>query len=197
MVSMSDLERVTGLVLRTYASGDSDLVLRILTKERGKISAIAKHTRSTRKTSASTLDLFDCGEFELRQGRAQLKVVKSFSPSTTMHHLREGLDVLTLASVACEVADLLHIEEGGPAEHALETAISGLKGMSALQPLRANCAILFKTVAELLSDAGFLDPEELGRGSRDGLVTLLRTVESCSERQLNSRLQLEEVLKRL
>ncbi len=194
---MQELEKVTGIVLRTHASGDSDLVLRILTVEEGKISALAKLTRSTRKTSAPSVDVFDCGQFELRRGRGSLRLVKGFVPKAPMHHLRESLDVLTLASVACEVTDFLHLEDGGPQRICFEALMTCLKDLSSRVGMRENCAVLFRGVADLLSDAGFLDSSSVGRGSRDALIALLTQVERATERSLNSKPALIDIVKRL
>lgn len=197
MHSGQELQKVTGIVLRTHASGDSDLVLRILTAEEGKISSLAKLTRSTRKTSSPSIDVFDCGQFELRRGRGSLRLVKGFVPDAPMHHLRESLDVLTLASVACEVTDFLHLEDGGSQPACYEALMTCLTGLSSRAELRENCSVLFRGVAELLSDAGFLDSATIGRGSRDALVGLLTQVERATERSLNSKQALIDMVKRL
>lgn len=194
---MIELNKLHGIVLRTYASGDSDLVVRILTQEEGKIAAIAKQNRSTKRTSSASIDVFDCGQFELKRGRGPLRLIKGFTPDRPMHHLRENLDVLTLASVACEVTDILHLEDGGPMLVSYEALANCLSQLSSRSSLKENCAVLFHGLGELLGDAGFLDTSALGRGSRDALVRLMSEAEKAAEKELKTKSSLLELVGRL
>ena len=115
-----------------------------------------------------------------------------------MHHLRESLDVLTLASVACEITDVLSMEDSGTGVGlGFEALLECLSAMNSRLTLRENCAVLFQAVAALLGEAGFLDTTTIGRGSRDALLGLIIEAERVSERQLRSKQSLLEIIRRL
>jgi DNA repair protein RecO (recombination protein O) len=57
------------IVLRTHAFGEADLVVHLLTPERGRIAAIAKHARKSVKRFPGSLDLFNHLRVEVRPHR--------------------------------------------------------------------------------------------------------------------------------
>ena len=48
-----------GIVIRTHASGDSNLVVKLMTPERGKLALFAKSARASSKNFRSGLEVFD------------------------------------------------------------------------------------------------------------------------------------------
>ncbi len=184
---------VNGIILRTYASGESDLVLRLLTAEEGKVSAIAKQSRKSKKRVAS-LDIFDHGTFELVSGRGSLLVVRNYTPLPAFRQLREDLWRISTASVICESADLLIIEGGGAEDHSFEDVKTILTALNTSSSIEETLRICFLGLSNLLIRAGFHDPEQQGLASAKQLVILLNKIEKTSGRALLSRTQLLSLL---
>lgn len=58
-----------GIVLRTREFGEADLIVQLLTPERGRVAAVAKHARKSVKRFPGSLDLFNHLQVELRPHR--------------------------------------------------------------------------------------------------------------------------------
>jgi DNA repair protein RecO (recombination protein O) len=58
-----------GVVLRTREFGEADLIVHLLTPERGRVSLIAKHARKSVKRFPGSLDLFNHLQAEVRPHR--------------------------------------------------------------------------------------------------------------------------------
>jgi DNA repair protein RecO (recombination protein O) len=56
-----------GLLLRSTAFGEADSVVQLFTREHGRISALARAARSSRRRFAGTLGLLVLADFDLRQ----------------------------------------------------------------------------------------------------------------------------------
>lgn len=95
-----------GIVLKTTALGESDLIVTILTRKLGKISAVVRSARSSKKRFLGGVEIFDSGLFELQipKGKSQLYSTINISSRKSFSGLRENLDKLSLASYALEVA---------------------------------------------------------------------------------------------
>lgn len=95
-----------GIVLKTTALGESDLIVTILTKTLGKISVVVRSARSSKKRFLGGVEIFDSGLFELQipKGKSQLYGTINITSRKSFTGLRENLHKLTLASYALEVA---------------------------------------------------------------------------------------------
>ena len=196
MASSTFNKSLDGLVLRTYPSGEADLVLRILTATEGKISAIAKHGRKGGKRLGSNLESFDCGRFELRLGRGPLPVINSFAPISNFHRLRESLDKISAAALLCEISDLLALE-GAPQDSSPFVMVTC--GLDRIQNAANRAELLkaaFEATSNLMCEAGFLNREALGQGTTKRFSQLLSQVESCLDKRLATRSAFEDVLKK-
>ena len=98
-------EAMPALVLRTIEFGEADLIVHLLTPDRGRVTAMAKHARRSVRRFAGSLDLFNYLEVKLhprRRGGMPLldraKLVSAFLPLRA-HPLRYAL--------ACYVVELL------------------------------------------------------------------------------------------
>lgn len=97
-----------GIILQTYPLRESDLVIRILTSESGRISAFARGARRSKKRFMGGLDLFDCGTFELREpsNKSQLFELIHLEDRCIWLGLRKNLLVFSLASLSLEVCQI-------------------------------------------------------------------------------------------
>ena len=195
MSDTHEAKTLEGIVLRAYPSGESDLVLRILTPAEGKISAIAKHVRKSGKRFSGTLDLFDCGRFEIHSGRGSLPLVRGFNPITSFAALRGSLDKIAAAALLCETIDYLSLEGAGHEEHnQYETLVLGLRTIESATSRAEILSAAYDCCAHLVLQAGFLDPAQLGAGTTKKLRLLLNHIETCVEKKLTARPAFDSVI---
>lgn len=100
------LYNVDGIIIRVRDFDEADKVAVILTREEGKIQAIARGARRPRSRYAAAMQLFTHVKAQLYHGRqldtlSQVDIVESF------RHLREDLVRMAYATYACEVMDAL------------------------------------------------------------------------------------------
>jgi DNA repair protein RecO (recombination protein O) len=105
-----------GVVLRTREFGEADLIVHLLTPERGRISAIAKHARKSKRRFPGSLDLFNHLHAEVRPhrrgGMPLLQRARLLSPFLA---LREEPARYGLACYLIELLGKLAPEDGaGP-----------------------------------------------------------------------------------
>lgn len=189
--------KIEGIIVRTYPYGESDIICRVITSARGKACLIAKHARSSKKRFPSSLDIFDSGIFEVKNGKGSMHVILSFKPRAIFRRTRENLDKLVAASVLCESFDLLvHEEFEGGLEY-FETLSLGLQAIEESDDLKEIMRALFLSLRGLLSYSGFFRPEtELGP-SANNLLLLLNKVEESAEKELTSKTELGRTIQRM
>lgn len=190
--------RVEGVILRTYPSREADLVLRILSRDQGKISVIAKGARKNQKKFGARFDLFDRGAFELLLGRGSLQVVAGFLPEPAWRRLREDLDKLAAASFLCEAFDLLTYEdERNEAAKVFELLLLGLEAIDNAASAREALRAAYLSSAQLLELSGY-SGEHAGRapGTR-ALRSVIDSIEDVAERKLETKSALLETISRL
>ena len=123
---MSQTEHTAGLVIRVRR--DKDVLLTLLTPERGKINVIAKGARSLRGPQMALSQLFTYGDFELyRRGDAYW--LNTGEVRENFFSLSQDLDSLNLASYFCEVAAYVS-EFDTPAEELLRLLLNTLHFLS-------------------------------------------------------------------
>ncbi|MBN8548432.1 MAG: DNA repair protein RecO [Deltaproteobacteria bacterium] len=186
-----------GIIIRAHPSGESDLVLRIICRDEGKISAMAKHARTSKRRYGSRLDLFDRGSFELKKGRGSLLLVDKFSPAPAFRNLRDDLARLTIASVICESFDYLLLEGAGDGDDVFSLLNSGLEALDQTRTLKESLRACHTVLGNLLTLAGFLDPAQQPEPSAKNLFRLLQHLETCSEKELQSKASLIQLVESL
>lgn len=93
-----------GIILRSYKLGESDKILRVLTREHGKRSAVAKGVRKTTSRFGARLEPLTMARMLLYVGRS-MDTVKQVEIETSFHEVREDLDLFFHASAMVEVVD--------------------------------------------------------------------------------------------
>lgn len=188
---------VPALVLRITPYRDSDIIAHLLTPSLGKISAIARHARHSRKRFPSSLDLFDRGTARLSRERNGAFGVKEFTPSHSLKRIRDNLDKLTLASLLCETFDLLlHEQSGDDLREVFEILDLSLNAIDEATDLKGSLRAVYVALASLTRHAGIIDLAEAPPGSK-ALATLLDAIERFTERRLATRSALDPMLKKL
>lgn len=139
--------RSEAIVLRTYKFAEADLICVLLTREHGKVRAVAHGVRRTSSRLGSRMEMLDHVDVLLARGRTELLSVRQVESRGAFDHLRSDYARLSAALVIVETADAATIED-----HADDVffemvcrALTSL-GEAATPPVVAT-AFLFKTLA--------------------------------------------------
>lgn len=102
--------KTEGIVLRIRNLGEADRIVTLYTKERGKLSTVARGARRIRNRLLSPTQVFTHGRYLIFPGKglhnlAQAEIVNSGQP------IRDDLEKLAYASYITELLDALTVEE--------------------------------------------------------------------------------------
>lgn len=100
---MAAVTTLSALVLGHTDYGDNDRIVQLITAEKGRISALAKGARSSKKRFTGTLELGSRVEATLRPGRGELW---HFQAAELVHghpHIRSFLESISLSAYLCEI----------------------------------------------------------------------------------------------
>lgn len=176
-----------GIILRTFASGESDLVIRVLIETGEKIALFARRARQSKGRFGASCDTFDRGRVEYRPGRGELNILSSFSPITSYPEIRRDLAKVSAAIFLCEVFDLLipeHLKEESATYEILCLGLSGITEATDAKEVLRSC---FLTLEGLLRILGILPEDGERTPSAKNLAQLCEFVEHHSERRLESK----------
>ncbi|MGV3758692.1 MAG: DNA repair protein RecO [Actinomycetota bacterium] len=110
------LYRDEGIVLRTHKLGEADRIVRVLTRQHGKVRAVAKGVRKTKSRFGARLEPTMHLQLLFYEGRGDLDIVTQGETVDHFRAVREDLDRLTRAVAMLEAADQLSLEgEANPA----------------------------------------------------------------------------------
>lgn len=174
--------RSQAVVLRKVAYGESDLILTLLARNRGKLSALARGARQSKRRFGAALELFTVSTVELRAHRSELWTLSSAESTASFGELARDMAALAHGSYATELVRELGAPEQPEPEvfdllidlyralsargartdvlRAFELALLGLLGMA---PTLEACAACGRSGAALERGA-LMDP------SRGGVV---------------------------
>jgi DNA repair protein RecO (recombination protein O) len=97
--------KLTGIVLRVVDTGDSDRVVTLLTRERGKVGAFARGARASRRRFGGSLEPFTLVVAEVRErSGSELLGLEQVSPLDAFGGIRAELARIACASYAAELA---------------------------------------------------------------------------------------------
>ena len=94
----------TGLILHRIDLGENDRILTVFTREKGKISAVAKGARRSSSRFSGATELFMQARLQLGVGRT-LDVVSQCEIQNSFVALRSDLQRLVRATYFCELLD--------------------------------------------------------------------------------------------
>ncbi len=139
------LYRDEGIVLRTHKLGESDRIVSVLTKGRGKVRAVAKGVRKTKSRFGSRLEPPTHVQLQLYEGR-ELHTVTQVETIDHFRAIRDDLDRLTRAVSMLEAADQLSLEgEANPALY--EMLLGALRALAGHHGPLVLPAFFFKVLA--------------------------------------------------
>src|SRR3954451_17104293 len=110
---MSGTLKTEAIVLRSLRYGEADRILHLYTRDRGRVSAMAKGVRRTRTRFGGRLEPFFRLDMVLYEGRSELLTVTSAETVAPHARLREHAGALDAAARACDAVARL-FETGEP-----------------------------------------------------------------------------------
>ena len=122
------LYRDEGIVLRTHKLGESDRIVSIYTRGRGKVRAVAKGVRKTKSRFGARLEPPTHLQLLLYEGR-ELDVVTQADTLDHFRPIRDDLDRLTRAVAMLEAVDQLGLE-GEPNEPVYQMLLGALRALA-------------------------------------------------------------------
>ncbi len=192
------IQRVRGIVLRANPSRDADLILHILSPKRGKLSVVAKHARRNKRQFGTTLEVLDCGRFELKQSKGNLLSLYTYSPETNFKEIRDSLDKITAASFLCELYDTFSFE--GIQEHASEMyefLYLALRSLTEEDKIETILRSTFLCAAQLMMLAGYLDKDQVGAPSANNFLRLLSHIKTHAEQRIFTESEIKRLIERV
>lgn len=176
-MSFSRLIKVEAVILKRRNIGEADRLITLFSKERGKISAMAKGIRKITSKRAPHLEVFSRTILMLHKGDRFDTITEVF-PIETYSTLRKHLDRVNAAYMLCESVDALLPEHQ---EHfdVYTQMIRALTHLEYAEPSRVFLAEFLKT---LLVSLGFLTV------SKELTVDeLIAYIEQLTERRLKTK----------
>ena len=91
-------------MIRTYKSGEADRIVVLMTEDEGKVRAVAKGARKSKRTAA-LLEPMSHVDVQLYRGKGDLDTVTQVQAASTFNAIRTDLDRLTRAASFVEAVD--------------------------------------------------------------------------------------------
>ena len=137
------------VVLRRLEYGEADRILTLLTREYGKLGAIAKGARRGKARAGSSLDLFSHSQMMLAKGH-NLDVVTQVQRAGDSRHISGDLARTAYASLVTEVVDKV-LEERHPVDEIFELVVDTLARLNETErSARADTAWFLMRMLDLL-----------------------------------------------
>jgi DNA repair protein RecO (recombination protein O) len=143
-----------GIVLRTYSLGEADRIITILTREHGKIRAVAKGVRREKSRFGARLEPFMRDQLQLYQGRSDLQIVsQAVCVGPYSHSIMTDFPSYEAATLMAEVADDLIGDDQGPSGSQYILFVGAISALS--RRLHAPWQIAQSYMLRSLSQAGW------------------------------------------
>jgi DNA repair protein RecO (recombination protein O) len=125
--------QTTAVVLSTLDYGDADRIVRLLTPDKGRVSALARRARARQPRFGGALDVGNRTEVTLRAGRGSLWFLNAAKLQDGRAGAHQDLSLLSLLAYACELCGGLAREDSPEPRlyGLLDTAATLLDAMTA------------------------------------------------------------------
>lgn len=120
--------RDEGVVLRTQKLGEADRIVTLLTRNHGKIRAVAKGVRRTASKFGARLEPFMVADVQIYEGRSLDIISQAESLGSYGASIVDDYPRYTAASVMVETADKVTESEGSPQQYLL--LVGALRSLS-------------------------------------------------------------------
>jgi DNA repair protein RecO (recombination protein O) len=138
--------REVGIVLRTMRLGESDKIVTIVTRGRGKVRAVAKGVRKTKSRFGGRLEPLTHVALQLYEGR-NLDTITQVETIDHFKAIREDLDRLTQATTMLEVVDAI-VQEGEENPRLHQMLLGALRTLEAQPSPLVVPAFFWKLLAQ-------------------------------------------------
>jgi DNA repair protein RecO (recombination protein O) len=147
------LYRDEAVVLRTHKLAEADRIVTLLTREHGRVRAVAKGVRRTTSRFGSRLEPFTHVDLMLAEGRNLDTVTQAETLSSFSGTLGNDYERYTAGTVMLETAERLASEEKQPSVQQFLLLVGGLRAMAAGE--RRPAQVLDSYLLRALSVAGY------------------------------------------
>ena len=120
--------RDEAVVLRTHKLGEADRIVTLLTRQHGKVRAVAKGVRRTGSKFGSRLEPFMVADLQLYEGRSLDVVTQAESLGSYGALITQDYSAYTAANAMVEAADKLTEAEGSLQQYLL--LVGALRSLS-------------------------------------------------------------------
>lgn len=121
--------RDSGVVLRTHQLGEADRIITLLTRDHGRVRAVARGVRRTASKFGARLEPLGLVDAQFHVGRSLDSVTQVESLFSFGADLAGDYPRWTTAQVLCETAERLTPEEGAPALQQFQLLVGGLRAL--------------------------------------------------------------------
>ena len=125
------LYRDEAIVLRTHKLGEADRIITLLTRQHGRVRAVAKGVRKTTSRWGSRLEPFTHVDLQLAEGRNLDVITQADTLDAFPSRLGDHYDRYTAGTVMLETAERLVTEEKQPSLQQFLLLVGGLRAMTA------------------------------------------------------------------
>ncbi|GAA4694047.1 DNA repair protein RecO [Nocardioides conyzicola] len=147
------LYRDEAIVLRTHKLGEADRIITLLTRQHGRVRAVAKGVRRTTSRFGSRLEPFTYVDLQLAEGRNLDTITQAETITPFAKGLGLDYDRYTAGTVMLETADRLVTEEREPSVQQFLLLVGGLRAMTAGE--HAPSQVLDSYLLRSLAVAGY------------------------------------------
>lgn len=107
--------KADGIVIRTREYGESDKLITIFSRDRGKLEAVAKGVRKPTSSQRGGTQLFTYADFLIYKGKS-LDTVNQTHPKESFVHIWDDFDKTIAASCMAELLDIATVREQSDSE---------------------------------------------------------------------------------
>jgi DNA repair protein RecO (recombination protein O) len=123
------LYRDEAIVLRTHKLGEADRIVTLLTRNHGRVRAVAKGVRRTTSKFGARLEPFTHVDVQLAEGRNLDTITQAESHTLFASELGADYERYTAGTVMLETAERVVTEEKQPAVQQFLLLVGGLRAM--------------------------------------------------------------------
>ncbi len=123
------LYRDEAIVLRTHKLGEADRIITLLTRQNGRVRAVAKGVRRTTSRFGSRLEPFTHVDLQLAEGRSLDVITQAETRGAYAAGIGLDYDRYTAGTAMLETAERLVVEEREPAVQQFVLLLGALRAM--------------------------------------------------------------------
>ncbi len=166
-MSLVNLYRDEGVVLRTQKLGEADRIITVLTRGHGRVRAVGKGVRRTRSKFGARLEPFTHVDLQLYAGRSLDIVQQAETLGSYGEHIADDYGRYTAGTAMLETSERLTAEEKEPAVQQFLLLVGGLRTLA--EGLHAPGLVLDSFLLRSLAVGGYAASfEDCARCTRPG-----------------------------